>query len=154
MMRDGIPGDGVSAMWPWRCRGCGGPVTRRAIGRTPFHCCDRCRYAAWRDAAAGITGAELAVRQAKRRDARSQELPRFTPGERAVLRQAWMVALAGRYAGCGEPGPAVIEAIGSAVAAGCWPGDDELSGAVTAAVLADLAERTIRKDTRSRRPAA
>ena len=62
-----------------------------------------------------------------------------------MLRQAWMVAIAGRYAGRREPCAAVIKAIECAVASGCWPGDGEHSGAVAAAVLADLGgERTKR----------
>ena len=94
----------MSATWPWGCRGCGGPVTRRAIGRGSLSllrsvpACGLARCDGW------ITGAELAARQAKRRAARSQEPPCFMPAEQAVLQQAGLAAIAGRLRS-GLPAP-------------------------------------------------
>ena len=79
----------MRAIWPWPCLGCGGPVIRRATGRTLYHCSDKCRSAARRDQAAGRSGTELARLQAARRAARAHEPPRLTP----AIRCAWLAAL-------------------------------------------------------------
>lgn len=140
------PGRSVTATWPWPCRGCGGPVTKRAIGRTPHHCSDKCRSAAWRDQASRRTGLELARRQAARRVARAQEPPRLTPGEQGAIRYAWLAALVAYEA----YNPGVHEAmrelswevaagawpepIARAAAAGLWPGDEGAEGVIVEVV--------------------
>jgi hypothetical protein len=136
----------METTWPWPCRGCGGPVTRRAIGRTPHHCSDKCRSAAWRDQASRRTGPELARLQAARRAARAQEPPRLTPGEQGVLRSAWLAGLIGYCAGdpdreelldgLGEEAAAGAwpEPIARAAAAGLWPGDKGTESLIEAVV--------------------
>ena len=86
-----------------------------------------------------------------RRAARERAGPRITPGARAVLEKAWHLAIAGRYAGYGSPGPGVLQAIRQAAAAGSWPEDECHARIVMAAVLA---ERTKEEDARGRRAAA
>jgi hypothetical protein len=133
-------------IWPWPCRGCGGPVTKRAIGRTPHHCSDKCRSAAWRDQAARRTGPELARRQAARRVARAQEPPRLTPGEQAAIRHAWLAALvayeaynSGLHEAMQELSWEVAagawpEPIARAAAAGLWPGDEGTASVIEAVI--------------------
>jgi hypothetical protein len=134
----------VTAIWPWPCLGCGGPVTRRATGRTPHHCSDQCRSAAWRDQARGRSGPDLARRKTARREARTREPERLTPGEQAVIRFAWLAALVGYCAGdpereellggLGEEAAAGAwpEPVTSAAAAGLWPGDEGAEGVIQA----------------------
>jgi len=136
----------VTELWPWPCRGCGGPVTKRAIGRTPHHCSDNCRSAAWRDQAAGRTGPDLARLQAARRAARAQEPRRLTPGEQGIIRYTWLAALVAYEAY--NPGlreamqelslevavDAWPEPIVCAAASGLWPGDEGAEGVIEAVV--------------------
>jgi hypothetical protein len=65
-------------------------VIIRATGRTPHHCSDKCRSAAWRDQARGRSGLDLAARKAARRAARELEPPRITPGEQEGIRYLWL----------------------------------------------------------------
>lgn len=83
----------METTWPWPCLGCGGPIVKRASGRTPRCCSDQCRSAAWRDQARGRRGPELAGRMAGRRAARAAEPPRITPGEQQVILYAWLEVL-------------------------------------------------------------
>ena len=144
-------------------------MIRRATGRTPHHCSDRCRSAAWRDAARGRGGPELARLQAARRTARAQEPPRLTPGEQAIIRSAWLAALVGYCAGdpgLAEPMGGLSEDVAAgawpepivcAAAAGLWPGDEGAEGVIEAVVsermkLARLGSLRARKaDPRGRR---
>lgn len=114
----------------------------RATGRTPYHCSDKCRSAAWRDQARGRSGSELARLRATRRAVRAQEPTRLTPGEQSVIRFAWLAALTGYCAGdtglyglldgLGEEVAAGIwpEPFARAAAAGLWPGDDAAQGLI------------------------
>ncbi len=136
----------MTTTWPWPCLGCGGPVTKRAVGRTPYHCSDKCRSAAWRDQAAGRSGLELARLQATRRAARAQEPPRLTPGEIGAIRYAWLSALVAY--GAYNPGLDDLmsnlstdvaagnwpEPIAGAAAAGLWPGDEGTEGVIEAVI--------------------
>lgn len=120
----------MRAIWPWPCRGCGGPVTKRAIGRTPHHCSDKCRSAAWRDQARG-QGAGAAPPD---------------PRRAGVLRSAWLAGLVGYCAGDPEreelldglgeevAAGAWPEPIAGAAAAGLWPGDEGAEGVIGAVV--------------------
>jgi hypothetical protein len=140
----------AAAYWPWPCRGCGGPVTKRAIGRTPRHCSDECRSAAWRDQARGRNGPDLARRKAARRAARAQEPPRLTPGEQGIIRCAWLAGLVGYCAGdpdreelldgLGEEAAAGAwpEPIARAAAAGLWPGDEGAEGVIEGVISGRL----------------
>jgi hypothetical protein len=95
-------------------------VIIRATGRTPYHCSDKCRSAAWRDQARGRSGPDLAQRKAIRRAAREAEPSRITPGEQEVIRYAWLSAL-GYYA-WGRPGQRqVCDDLIAEAMAGTWP---------------------------------
>lgn len=106
--------------WPWPCLGCGGPITRRATGRTSRCCSDKCRSAAWRDQAHGRRGAELALRKAVRRAERESEPPRVTPGEQQVILYAWLEAL-GDYLARTPTGWEVYRDVWEDTEAGTWP---------------------------------
>jgi hypothetical protein len=153
----------METTWPWPCLGCGGPIIRRATGRTPQCCSDKCRSAAWRDYARGCSGPELIMRKAGRRIAREAEPPRITPGEQQAIRYAWLDALSG-CAG-GNPGLRQVycdvwaeteagtwpESFTRAAAAGEMPAYPECAEVIEAVVsermkLADLAAIRARRD--------
>jgi hypothetical protein len=110
----------METTWPWPCLGCGGPIVKRATGRTPRHCSDRCRSAAWRDQARGRSRPDLARRKAERRAARETEPPRITPGEQQVILYAWLEAL-GDHLACTSTGWEVYRDVWEDTEAGTWP---------------------------------
>lgn len=110
----------METKWPWPCLGCGGPLIKRATGRTPRHCCDRCRSAAWRDQSRGRSGPELIQRKAERRAAREAEPPRVTPGEQQTIRYAWLEAL-GDHMAVTPGGWEVYRDVWEDTESGTWP---------------------------------